>query len=208
MTRSIFDLHPEGAWIIVTTMLPIETPPPLLSIHWSAPWPNKAYAKAQRKKLKTEADIFGDGEPFGTEDDDWFYDAFNRKEPNWIKARKVRYLAQEIRLFPHEFNVVENVNLREYVIGRDGFDPTHVLEPDSVPGERLLNLVLEGGMSTLLDAAQVEGASFEHALYLALGGEMEDLDDLIDFPPLGWYRCHEGMAQYFGENVLFDRAEV
>lgn len=162
-------------WIILIKKPPVRPSPPMFSILWATPWPNKA-------AMENIAQQLFDYIPGA----DVHYDYFG-KVPNWDGAMKIHYKGQDIRVFPHEFNLLPPDRMRNYVFGLEGEGvPTHVLEPTDEAGEHMLKIVKDGDLRQIYDAALVDGCTPAQAEMVALGIPLDE--GAIEFPPMGWYR--------------------
>lgn len=168
-------------WIIIPRKLPVEYAPPRLSIFWSTPWPGEGkFVQKMRAAGIGVADSYAD-----TDDDAGF-----GHTPNWVGARKIAYLGEDIRVFPHEFNPLPAERMQEYVLGG-----AYVLMPDSIAGDALVKGVLDGETRPIYEQAQIDGCSREQAFAVALGHDITLPD--AEFAPLGWYKLRREYAAFF-----------
>ncbi len=114
-------------WILLITKLTCEVSPPKLSIFWATPWPEDRYVKQQ-------CELDEDGEIIKCPTNQRF--AHNKAggwlEPNWNGARRIRYSDHDVRVFPHEFTILDSGKLKFY-IDNEMYD----LVPEGVAGERI-----------------------------------------------------------------------
>jgi hypothetical protein len=119
--------------------------------------------------------------------------------PNWDNAVAIYYKGEKIRVFPHEFSLMNRKKMHDYLMGMEGEGiHTHELvtaEIVSAAQERLQEITDES-LKPIRDAALLDGASPEMALQIAMGVDvlvpdegLEDPNDDCGFPPVGWYRC-------------------
>lgn len=224
-------------WITINTRLPIQNPPPKLSMFWSVPWPDHEYASKQgvtclecgeviRKgpryakvtreellegatsyhgKLYLERGKFTcgcNGDPIVvSEDADSLPDvaaSFLLKDPkqspfreqNWVGARKIRYMGEDIRVFPNEFNPCTPQKMAELIFGE-----AYELIPDDVATEKLLGTLKDSDQKVLYEYALLEGADHNQAVQAALG--MDVTVNETQFPAVGWYRLRPEYAAFF-----------
>lgn len=127
--------------------------------------------------------------------------AFMGKDPNWARARKIRYQDDEIRVFPHEFSVLTHENMSMYIGYSNPEEGSHELVSGNVAETKLLQEVLEGDLREVYNAALVDGCSHSMAIGMALGIDVSDTEkdglELAKFPPVGWYRCKPEYASFY-----------
>lgn len=170
-------------WILLTDKLPTGPSPPKLSIFWSIPWPDEPRVKMLRKRLlKTKRSLFGTLS--------YIYESDLVDADEWEGARKIRYKNSEIRVFPHEFNLVETKFIEEMVNGG-----AHALVPESVAEEAMIHKVLKKGQREIYEAALIDGCTEAQAMATALGQDVTLPN--WKFPPIGWYRPAEKYAKFF-----------
>lgn len=167
-----------GAWIMITKKLPpMKVVPSPLSIHWSHPWPNKEFAISSRKR-EISQNMFLSG-----------------MEPDFLKARKIIYENESIRIFPHEYSLISAESMALYVLGiPDVEEPCHTLRPGGLSEKNLIVEIESGERRLIYDAALVDGATPSQAFRVAMG--LEVLDS-VEFPPIGWYECRKEYVQTF-----------
>ena len=162
----------EGCWIMLITKLPTNPSPPKLSIFWSVPWTEEKYVKQQKEMVEKEY--------LSKLGDCYFNDiSFWGKEPDWEGARKIVYQNNEIRIFPHEFSVLELEKLKLYIF------ESHDLMPGSVAEEKLMK-ELRGEKKLYYEAALLEGATEREAILTAMGVDITE--GQYEIPQIGWYK--------------------
>ena len=169
-------------WIILTKKLPTAPSPPKLSIFWSVPWPDKAFAKQQREVAAASRSAFSE--------DAWFIADAKRNADEWEGARQIRYKSKELRVFPHEFNPTTTDRMEIYI--NEG---AHTLVPESPAEEAVIQRTLKKGEREIYEAAIIDGATQAQAVATALRQDITIPD--WKFPPIGWYKPNPEMAVYF-----------
>lgn len=195
-------------WIMLIQKLPTDPSPPKMSMFWSVPWTDSNWRIAERQVeyLERLAAMRDAWERDGGETDKEFVENWLKlptvpgpgwgMEPNWNLARKIRYLDQDIRVFPHEYSAVAREKMALYVLGDEQSSPSHRLVPGSAAAERaLINDVRTGNRRKYYEAALLDGATHEQALCVATGVDITMPD--AEFPPIGWYRCVPEYARMF-----------
>lgn len=196
-------------WIMLIVKLPTDPSPPKMAIFWSVPWPDPEHQKYQEMVLAGEKIGYTDqtNELDATANDlarqinrrrsrrldnssslasiqDEEDRCFNKVSPNWIGARRIAYLGENIRVFPHEFTEQSVANMREYIFSDV---PSHELVVSNAPGEMMMRDIKSGTRKTIYDAALIDGCNNAQALATAWGKDITLPD--AEFPPIGWYRC-------------------
>jgi len=176
--------------------LPVHNPPPMMSLHWSVPWPyersvekqiDTKEARAKEKKNPRKAVRFT-GQYVGP----YFLNNATGLEPKGDTARKIFYKEQSIRIWEYEFSVITPENMQLYING------SHKLIPDSVAEEDFLNSVLKGKKKILYQSARVMGCDHYQAMLVCMG--IDIFDPKYEVPPLGWYKIRPEYGEYFGCN--------
>lgn len=194
-------------WIMLIKKLPTSPSPPRLSIFWSVPWGVgfSEYANGQaegccecgRSRNKCVcAGGFVEVKPDDLDVDDGtgFDLEFGVRTPNWVHARKIHYKGHDIRVFPHEFSVVDKRRMAMYILHEAA---SHILVADSTAEEAVLKGILDGETRPIYDLALMDGCTPAQAMATALGSDITLPDP--DFPPIGWYRCRREYAEHFCE---------
>ena len=174
-------------WIMLTTKLPTAPSPPKMGIFWSVPWPHEKYAQGQRQRASDYPDERDVGQSLSR---DIVLDPMFGKEPNWARARKIRFSGEDLRIFPHEFSEITTAKLRVYIEGC-----VVDLVAEGAAEERAVQAVLDGDQRLVYDAALVDGCIPQQAMLVALGQDVSEPD--ADFPPVGWYRVKTEYATVF-----------
>lgn len=205
-------------WIMLIKKLPTSPSPPKLSIFWSTPWPgpdaNNKYtgdkcancgvliqSVVKTWGTKSKETLFcgcENTEPVPvTEDDKIFPDLLGfGLDRNWIKARRIHYKGEDIRVFPDEYSIMQPENMYLYITGDEQSGPSHELVADSVASDREINAILDGETRPVYESALNEGATHAQAMLVALG--MDITVESEDFPPaIGWYRPLKWAAEPF-----------
>lgn len=183
-------------WIMIIKKLPTDPSPPKMSIFWSVPWPDDENANEQKQRIRATLEYRNDvecdrlWEP--DEDATWLPDGLGRKEPNWIKARRINYKGQSIRVFPHEFTEQTVAHMREYIYSDM---PSHELVTSDVAGEMTMRDIHSGVRRGIYDAALLDGCNDAQATAVAWGKDITIEDN--EFPAIGWYRCVPEYAGIF-----------
>ncbi len=200
-------------WIMIIEKLPTNPSPPRLSIFWSVPWPDPDYQKRLEEVLAGEALAY----QHGLGDDlvgihhkrrgriledssrllsinSEFDRQVGKRSPNWIGARRITYLEENIRVFPHEFTEQPVTNMREFILSEF---PSHELVASDVSGEMMMRDIRSGARRVIYDAALIDGCTHAQALATAWGKDVTIPD--ADFPLVGWYRCVEAYAALFAQ---------
>jgi hypothetical protein len=167
-------------WIMLIKKLPTVVSPPKLSIFWAQPWALEKYAFRNKKSHIEYVD------PFGI-------------EPDYMGAMKIFYKGEQIRVFPHEFSVMDRKKMHDYIMGMEGEGiSTHEFVAADIvsAAQKRLEEITDEALKPIRDAALLDGATPEMALQIAMGVDVfipdegiEDPDDDCGFPPAGWYRC-------------------
>lgn len=96
-------------WVLLLKKLPVRPSPPKLSIFYAIPWPNEAIVKDQREHYFDEnTGEWWDWSRSGSHidpDSDYFMDLFGA-EQNWVKAMKIVYKSNDIRILPGEYKLL------------------------------------------------------------------------------------------------------
>lgn len=172
-----------GYWITLTRRLPIENPPPILSLHWSVAWANMEYARSQFDRYANEV-----GElPHSADGAIWVELG---KEPDWLHARKIRWNGGDVRIFPHEFTKTTEEKLLLFT------KETHDLQAGDVAHNALLDMILKDDLKPAYESLLLEGCTKEQAILVLQG---MDIDDASTIPPTGWYKLKPQYQEYFGE---------
>lgn len=172
-------VDPSGKWIMIIKKPACEHAPDMLGIYWSVPWPHDEFAKRQAllKSAKEE-------NPWGGQ------------ECDFLLARKVVVDGFDVRVFPHEFSVMNAEKMGIYVHGCDGDPGSHELVAGNVSESIMITEALNTDQAFLRDAAMLDGCNEQQALTVALGGDISD--EQFDFPAIGWYRLRDAYREYFG----------
>jgi len=190
------------AWIMLRCKLATEVSPPKLSIHWAVPAPMNKYAEIAKTKAKATVNFHnnnrGYDDPVITEEDTYEWDEAKRCEG----AMKIRFLGEDVIVFPDEYTLVSDANMAEYIDEREG---SHFLIEDSVevPGEYSLVDIRSKDERLLYEAALLDGCDQVQALRVMKGKDI----DISTVPVLGWYRAHHRFARIFcrkGEDEITD----
>lgn len=184
----------KGFWIIITAKLPTNPSPPKLSIHWAVPWP------LDQSKIddQVKRSVYLDNENMG---DEYFWNDSPGgqpwgKEPNVRLPVKIHYKDNDIRVWKHEFNYLTPDRMRDYVTGGDtGGDATHILMEGTKSDQALLRAAMDTDLRGIYDAALIDGCNPEMAKLLAMG--MEFNDEVLEFPPICWYKLHPQLTGYY-----------
>ncbi len=208
-------------WILVLAKLPTDPSPPKLSMHWSRADGRTEYARRQRQEIeatqsgKSRWREVGLPDPTSrigrereraalievdedtTEQEPYFYDSLGfGKVPNWIGARSISYKGQSLRLFPHEYKLLEPERMRGYIFGLGGEAiPSHELVPNTEADAAILGAIKEEDQRIVYDAALCDGCVHEQALLTALGVDL--FASGAEIAPIGWYRCKREYAEAF-----------
>lgn len=184
-------------WIMLTRRIPTEVPVPKLSVHWSTPWPHDEYAAASKrfvqgttyKRRGRTVHLIGPGPSFG-------------REPNWEKARKIRFRGESIRVFPHEFSEMPNEKMRMLISG----GALELREQDDVPTDPPIDKKLIGEQKVIYEEALVAGCDHAQAMMVCFGIDPTIPD--AEFPPVGWYKCRPEYAAFFCEDWEMEPEDV
>lgn len=183
------NIDQTGYWIMIVKRPTCECSPPKLSIHWSVPWPNESFARMQVLNLESTCDAFpglNDGVEFD-QDEPMLYDPiFGKAQPNWMGARRIRFMGRDVRIFPHEFSKLPLDRMRMYVLGYEDCEGSHTFVAGDSAGETLLATIKDTEQKFVYDAALLDGCTPEQATIVALGGDITDEE--LTFPPIGWYQ--------------------
>lgn len=172
----------QGSWILLTQKLPIQNPPPPLSIHFSHPWPMDD--EVVERQLVRNGEY---GNPFG-------------QEPNYLTARKIMWNKQAVRVFSYEFSIISAESMTLYTQGtptmKKDTRPSHFFQPGESVGEKRVHAeIMFGERRAIYDAALVDGDTHEQAYLVALE---KDVLDAMEFPPpTGWWECQPEYVDFF-----------
>jgi len=198
-------------WILIKENIPTKNPPPRLSIHWS--WPNKTNTATNQLKYANQVMWSQDMAPYGSSDEEdmrvkrEFFKNNDRLvnhdrpfgyEPNFVESVKIFWNKEQLVLFPHEFNRMDQRKWDDFVYGPDA---SHVLFENSVQSEVILDITQESDLKSLYEYALIEGASYSLATLFATGQFHPDMMEHEEPPPIGWYCVNPAYADYFGIDV-------
>lgn len=183
-------------WIMLRTKLPTIVSPPKMSLFFATPWPDARFVQSQERRLKArralgwmeqadETDEGGEAIVVG----DLIHNGFGW-EHRWDGAVKIVYKREEIRVFPHEYSIVSNEHMAEYINSGD-----YTLTPDGVADEQVLEGILNGETKPIYEAALLEGCTHHEAMLMAMGITPESIN--TEVPPIGWYKCNPKVAAAF-----------
>lgn len=167
------------SWIILIKKLPTLPSPPKLSFHWSTAWPEPKWVEGQKKQMEDDYDEAAT-----------LFPALGGFEPNWARARKIHWAGEDLRVFPHEFNLLTADRMRFY-LGENAYE----FVAGDTATEQLRSEALDGETRPIFDAARLDGCDEMQALLVALGMDVSIPD--AEFPPLGWYRCRPEIATVY-----------
>lgn len=119
----------------------------------------------------------GWGHPFGGLDHDW------------AKARAIIHDGEKVRVFPDEFAPVSPETMHRYIS-----EGTHELVPGDAAEQKIVGEIETGLQRVLYEEALVAGCDHAQALLTAMG---QDPTEGMEFPPIGWYKCHPAYKSYF-----------
>jgi hypothetical protein len=86
--------------------------------------------------------------------------------------------------------------MQDYLFGMAGEEiPSHELVPNSETDVMLLRQALESDLTSIYDAALLDGCNPGMAKAVAMGISIEDAE--MEFPNVGWYRCKSEFAEIY-----------
>ena len=110
-------------------------------------------------------------------------------EHNWAGAVKIVHQGRDVRVFPDEYNELNDEMLAERL-------EAYELVAEDAPKSALVAHVLDTDAKILYEFALIEGASHNIAIQVATGGNIDE-DQLTDVEPIGWYRLLPEYQAYF-----------
>ena len=182
----------SGRWLMIREKLPpIEGgAPPVMSLHWSVPWPmgKEIVENYFKKRVGFSNDFDTLQEDINNIAESSFDISFGGVDPNPLLARRIRWKDKDVRLFDHEISFVTVENMSLYI--EEG---SHEFRPGSTAEANLIEEILTGDKKLIYDAALVDGATHNQAVQVALGHDLSG----IEIPPIGWYECRKEYVQHF-----------
>ena len=121
--------------------------------------------------------------------------ALGFRDHNWAGAVKIKYKGEDIRLFPDEYSLISDKELKMYM------RESHTLMENEIPEGEIIGADFEISpeKKSLVEAAILEGAKESEAKLLALG--LMTLDPESEIKPYGYYHCRD---EYYN---IFSRQE-
>lgn len=213
-------------WIIINQHLPVENPPPYLSMFWSTPWkPDNVESWKQQIKRWLIQEGFVDGDEkklkvfvnkivAGDMSDEnvaaaieylstaTYITGLFGKEPNHGIARRIHHEGRDIKVFPHEFSPLKAENMKEYIESGE-----FKLVGSDIAGDRMIEAVLESDQRLVYDAALVDGCIPSQAMLVALEMDVTLADE--QFPPaVGWYKPSASLLAIMPGPITYGLSQV
>jgi hypothetical protein len=194
-----------GRWIMVTQDIGVEDAPERFSIHWTYPWPGE-FGRRQMEICQTcgghnRDEIMGHCTcrefDLASDEEDYSLGTLGL-EPNWLGARAIRRDGKEpVRIFPHEFSLLPDDRMREYIYGTDDRAETrsHELVPDDTLVAEMVRIDLDPDARLIRDAALIDGCTEPMAQQVAM---LRNPIEESTFAPRGWYRILPHYAYMYG----------
>jgi hypothetical protein len=205
----------KGKWIIIIREIPIQDPPPVLSIFFCVPWAMlplpKGYEDAKQERLNNIKTVLYTQYDYTKSDvasmsetqilklnkkyniDSWYedepYGKFTEEAKRLLGAVQIRYKGQQIRLFPEEYSELSRERMREY---------SEITIYHEVTGDfdELYQKPKDPDSVLIYETALLDGCDKYQALNVLNGATAEDMDDFP--PPTGWYEIPVEYRNYFG----------
>ncbi len=206
----------KGQWVMIISQLPIETPPPYMSIFFAIPYPMDIQSELKTiKNNKIERVRRALWKFYGYEReavnemsneevlklnenleinldliDGIYYDDFQLDTNRRLGALQIRYEGQQIRVFPEEYSVIKKEHMPIYtsfcIFHEVLSDFSDFWKKPKNPDERFI-----------YEAALIDGCNDFQANNVLSGKNADEVDDLP--PPNGWYEVPKKYCEYFGE---------
>ncbi len=186
-------------WIMLTKKLPTEVSPPKLSLFYSY-----SHTITEEEKIRCLKSYFSgwemninvlqmiEGEESRKKaikklkEMNSIPDGLFGSAPNDFNAVWINYKHKSIKVFPHEYSVMNKENLKEYMT------ESHELVVDDYTEELVRNRFTEKGNRKIFEAALLDGCDEFEAMMVAIGKDPSEVP-----PPIGWWKCKEAYARIF-----------